>query len=119
MKWILMIFLIPILAEAQLKLQPDLAVNFLKVTQAEDKSGLSAVVFPSAGVGVALRDTSATLGYALDIFMGGEIGGKFILTPILRVEFLNGWLSLGVGYDIGYVGSRSRVTGALSTKVSL
>jgi hypothetical protein len=104
--------------------EPDLATGALKIVQNEAKDGITANIFPAAGIGAAYRyvewnaDTKewdAVFGVALDIFVGGEIGGQFNLSPTLKAEFFDGWLQIGGGYDAGYVGDRSRWFGLFSS----
>jgi hypothetical protein len=104
--------------------EPDLATGAVKIVENDTKDGITANIFPAAGIGVAYRnleynaDTGewdAVFGVALDFFVGGTIGGQFNISPTVKAEFFDGWLQVGCGYDIGYVGDRSRVFGLFSS----
>jgi len=124
-----MLFLLPFLYQGTAKAQestwdfePDLAVSLIKVHEKAELDGITASVFPSAGIGIAYRhidysleEPSADIGFALDFFFGGDLGGQFLVSPTLRAEFFDGFLSIGGGYDIGYVGERSRFFGIFTS----
>ena len=104
--------------------EPDLSTGAVKIVENETKDGITANIFPAAGLGAAYRfvewnaDTKewdAVFGVALDFFVGGEIGGQFNISPTLKAEFFDSYLQFGIGYDIGYVGDRSRVFGIISS----
>jgi len=105
-------------------LEPDLSIGAVKIVQNAEHNGVSGEVFSMAGIGVGYNRLEWNVekatwdlyyGFAFDLFVGGSLDGQFNVSPVGKVSFFDGWIQVGVGYDLGYVGDRSRTFGLFST----